>query len=51
MTIAVNQCLLHMYEEEATWFPPLKEGVSVMDQAVLTTRFLEEFRRYTNAAS
>ncbi len=38
--------LLHMYEEESTWFPLLKERVSEMDQAVLTTRFLDEYRRY-----
>ena len=42
--------LLHMYEEEGTWFPLLKERVSEMDQRVLTTRFLDEYRRYTHAA-
>src|SRR4051812_2805555 len=41
----------HMYEEEGTWFPRLKQRVSEMDQAVLTTRFLEEYRRYTHAPS
>jgi len=39
-----------MYEEEGTWFPLLKERVSEMDQAVLTRRFLDEYRRYTHAA-
>jgi hemerythrin superfamily protein len=43
--------LLHMYEEEGTWFPLLKERVSEMDQRVLTTRFLDEYRRYTQAAA
>jgi hypothetical protein len=42
--------LLHMYEEEGTWFPLLKERVSEMDQRVLTTRFLDEYQRYTRAA-
>jgi hemerythrin superfamily protein len=43
--------LLHMYEEEGTWFPLLKEHLSEMDQRVLTTRFLDEYRRYTHAAA
>jgi hemerythrin superfamily protein len=42
--------LLHMYEEERTWFPLLKQRLSEMDQRALTTRFLDEYRRYTNAA-
>jgi len=42
--------LLHMYEEEGTWFPLLKEQLSEMDQRVLTGRFLDEYRRYTHAA-
>ena len=42
--------LLHMYEEEGTWFPLIKQRLSEMDQAVLTTRFLDEYRRYTQAA-
>ena len=40
-----------MYEEEGTWSPLLKERVPEMDQRVLTTRFLDEYRRYTHAAA
>ena len=41
--------LLHMYEEEGTWFPLIKERVSEMHQQMLTERFLKEYRRYTYA--
>jgi uncharacterized membrane protein YqiK len=36
--------LHHMYEEEGTWFNDLKNKVE--DQAMLTQRFQEEFKRY-----
>ena len=36
----------HMYEEEGTWFPELKEKASVTDQIKLTRRYAEEFNRY-----
>lgn len=34
----------HMYEEESTWFPALKN--SSEDDAMLTRRYREEFERY-----
>jgi len=36
----------HVYEEEGTWFPELKEKASASDQALLTERYEEEFERY-----
>ena len=38
--------LHHMYEEEGTWFIDLKNKGE--DQAMLTQRFQEEFKRYMN---
>jgi hemerythrin superfamily protein len=38
--------LHHMYQEESSWFPLLKERLSEVEQARLTERFLEEYRRY-----
>ncbi|MBW8784414.1 MAG: hemerythrin domain-containing protein [Novosphingobium sp.] len=38
--------LHHVYEEEGTWFPQLKQRTLPGDQARLTRRFLEEFERY-----
>jgi hemerythrin superfamily protein len=38
--------LHHMYEEEGTWFPELREKTSPTDQATLTRRYAEEFMRY-----
>jgi hemerythrin superfamily protein len=39
----------HMYEEEGTWFPALKEKAPGADQAKLTARYEEEFRRYVGS--
>jgi hemerythrin superfamily protein len=36
----------HVYEEEGTWFPELKEKVPAADQTKLTARYKEEFDRY-----
>ena len=36
----------HVYEEEGTWFPELKEKVSSGEQARLSQRYEEEFSRY-----
>lgn len=36
----------HVYEEEGTWFPELKEKLSQSDQLKLTFRYKEEFSRY-----
>lgn len=36
----------HMFEEEGTWFPELKEKAPAEVQAKLTQRYLEEFNRY-----
>jgi len=37
----------HMYEEEATWFPQLKKRSAATDQSLITSRFQEEFQRYS----
>jgi hemerythrin superfamily protein len=39
----------HVYEEEGTWFPELKDKASPRDQAVLAKRYREEFERYVGA--
>lgn len=36
----------HMYQEESTWFLELKKSLAVADQARLTQRYHEEFKRY-----
>jgi hemerythrin superfamily protein len=36
----------HMFEEEGTWFPELKERAPADVQAKLTERYQEEFERY-----
>lgn len=36
----------HVYEEEGTWYPELKDSVSGEDQSLLTQRYREEFDRY-----
>jgi hemerythrin superfamily protein len=36
----------HVYEEEGTWFPELRENLPATAQAKLTFRYLEEFNRY-----
>jgi hemerythrin superfamily protein len=41
--------LHHMYEEEDHWFIRLKQDYP--DQAFLTRRYLEEFKRYTGGAA
>jgi hemerythrin superfamily protein len=44
--------LHHIYEEEGTWLPRLKQSALEADQALLNRRFVEEFERYmgTDAA-
>ncbi len=37
----------HVYEEETTWFPALKQAKDV-DQAMVGRRYKEEFERYTD---
>jgi hemerythrin superfamily protein len=39
----------HVYEEEGTWFPELKDKAAAADQVVLTQRYQEEFERYVGA--
>lgn len=36
----------HVYEEEGTWFPYLKDSAREVDQDLLTQRYSEEFDRY-----
>jgi hypothetical protein len=36
----------HMYEEEGNWFLDIKQNVPSAEQARLTARYLEEFKRY-----
>lgn len=36
----------HVYEEEKTWFPKLKDSASLADQGMMTERYREEFERY-----
>ncbi len=38
--------LHHVYEEEGTWFPKLKQECGSDKAAMLTTRYREEFERY-----
>ena len=38
----------HMYEEESTWFPELRDTVEARKQAFLTQRYQEEFMRYVH---
>lgn len=40
----------HVYEEESTWFPKLRESVDATMQGKLTRRYREEFERYMNGA-
>jgi hypothetical protein len=39
----------HVYEEEGTWFPQLRQGVDPTMQGKLTKRYREEFERYMSA--
>jgi len=39
----------HMYEEEGTWFPELREKVDATMQAKITRRYREEIERYLSA--
>jgi len=39
----------HMYEEEAIWFPQLKKRSPAADQSMITSRFQEEFQRYSGS--
>ncbi|MFA7586073.1 MAG: hemerythrin domain-containing protein [Novosphingobium sp.] len=44
---AIREAVLHhVYEEEATWYPRLREQAAEADQQVLTHRFLEEYHRH-----
>ncbi len=36
----------HMYAEEGNWFLDMKKEVSTADQAILTERYAEEYKRY-----
>lgn len=42
--------LHHIYEEEGTWFPQLRESIPAQDDAMLTSRFVEEFERYAGGS-
>jgi len=37
---------LHMYQEESTWFPRLREAGETEKQAQLSRRYQQEFERY-----
>lgn len=39
--------LHHVYEEEGTWYPALQQHLPTADRPRLTSRFVEEFQRYT----
>lgn len=39
----------HMFQEEASWFLELKDSASVADEAMLTQRYAEEYKRYVAA--
>ena len=39
--------LHHIYSEEGTWFLKLVEDVSAAEQEMITTRYREEYDRYT----
>ena len=39
----------HMYEEEGTWFPELKEQAPAAAQTKITQRYQEEWKRYVGA--
>ncbi len=41
----------HVFEEESTWFPRLKQDALQADQMTLTQRYQEEFERYTGGRS
>ena len=42
--------LHHVYQEEGTWFPKLKEECGTDKAAMLTARYQEEFERYMGGA-
>jgi len=39
----------HVYSEEGTWFTELVEDLDAAEQALVTTRYQEEFARYMGA--
>lgn len=41
----------HMYEEEGTWFPELARAASPADNAMIATRYNEEYGRYVGAGA
>lgn len=41
----------HVYEEEGTWFPKLKEECGADKAATLTARYQEEYQRYMGGGS
>jgi hemerythrin superfamily protein len=41
----------HVYSEEGTWFLELAESADAEEQARITTRYEEEFKRYTSPAA
>ncbi len=40
----------HMYAEEGNWFLDLKKNASTADQALMTKRYDEEYKRYVGEA-
>lgn len=36
----------HVYEEESSWFPSLKDSAPAGDQSLMSQRYQEEFERY-----
>jgi hemerythrin superfamily protein len=43
--------LHHMYEEESTWFPELREVMGGTDDAMHAQRFRQEFERFSGGGS
>lgn len=41
----------HVYSEEGTWFLKLAEDIDAAEQQRITSRYREEFERYTNGAA
>lgn len=42
--------LHHVYSEEGTWYPELVESTDAAEQALITKRYDEEYRRYMQTA-
>jgi hypothetical protein len=41
----------HVYSEEGTWFSELAESASAEEQALITQRYAEEYRRYMGTSA